>query len=347
MDKLRILVTTIGGLTSPDVLKALRTNGEREVFLLGCDAFNEACGRYFVDHFELSPNSSSDEESFVAFVIKIVEQYAIDLIIPCGNEDNLALAKHKASFSIPILVGEYSALTRAYDKGSVYECLRDNATLKPYAPKFMIVSSWSAFLQAIITLGYPDKKVVIKPRLGRGGRGVYILSDKNDRAIFSAKPTNEMPLAFFEHALKDSKFGELIVMEFLQEPFYSTYSLCKNGQNLLTLTHQREWGNASQTYRGKVYYDAQMQTLCAHIISAFALDFTNNMELGTTSDGRIVLFDLNPRLGASSGIDTYLGINFAYLAAKIALNEPFSLKDPPLETTHRFYRYFEQWWKQA
>lgn len=32
--KPKILITTIGGLTSPDLIKALRNNGEREVELL-------------------------------------------------------------------------------------------------------------------------------------------------------------------------------------------------------------------------------------------------------------------------------------------------------------------------
>ncbi|MBR2111519.1 MAG: hypothetical protein IJ950_00955, partial [Helicobacter sp.] len=90
MKKLRILVTTIGGLTSPDCLLALRHNGEREVFLLGSDAFSGACGKSFVDKYELSPNSASDEVAFVEFIHKMVKQYDIDVIIPCGNADNLA-----------------------------------------------------------------------------------------------------------------------------------------------------------------------------------------------------------------------------------------------------------------
>ena len=52
MNKIRVLITTVGGLTSPDILKAIRNNNEREVFLLGVDPFEYAVGRNFVDTFE-------------------------------------------------------------------------------------------------------------------------------------------------------------------------------------------------------------------------------------------------------------------------------------------------------
>lgn len=154
MKPLRILVTTIGGLTSPDCLLALRHNGEREVFIVGCDAFSGACGRVFVD--------------------------------------------------------------------------------------------------SIHRLGYPHKNLVIKPRFGRGGKRAYILSDlSRNKELFSIKPSNEMPLSFFESALKDQKnkndADELIIMEYLREPFISAYSLCNKAQNIITMEHIREWGNASQT----------------------------------------------------------------------------------------------------
>ncbi|BAM32050.1 ATP-grasp domain-containing protein [Helicobacter cinaedi] len=346
MKKLRILVTTIGGLTSPDCLLALRHNGEREVFLLGSDAFSGACGKSFVDKYELSPNSASDEVAFVEFIHKMVKQYDIDVIIPCGNDDNLALAKHKASFSISIMVGDYKDLLIAYDKAAVYEAL--SLHLPTNAPKYSIVSNYTDFLDSIHSLGYPHKKLVIKPRFGRGGRGVYILSDisKSDE-LFSSKPSNEMPLSFFESALqKRGIFDDLIIMEGLREPFVSAYSLCQNGQNLFTLQHIREWGNASQTYRGNVSYNTELEELCSAIIKIFNLTYTNNMELAYNEDSKLILFDLNPRLGASSGIDIQLGINFPYLALKLALGESITLDYAKIHSidNQRFYRYFSQWW---
>ncbi len=191
------------------------------------------------------------------------------VIVPCGNDDNLALAKHKASFNIPIMVGDYEDLLVAYDKAAVYKAL--SLHLPTNAPQYSIVSNYTDFLDAIHSLGYPHKKLVIKPRFGRGGRGVYILSDiSKSNELFSSKPSNEMPLNFFESALqKKAFFDELIIMEYLYEPFVSAYSLCQNGQNLLTLQHIREWGNASQTYRGNVSYSTELEDTLSKYRYAF------------------------------------------------------------------------------
>lgn len=344
MKKLRILVTTIGGLTSPDGLLALRHNGEREVFLVGCDAFSGACGRHFVDRFFISPDSAQSEESYIEALLKATQEYGIDIIVPCGNEDNLALAKHKSRFSVPIMVGEYTDLIQAYDKGAVYEILLQK--MPKHAPKYRLASDYETFLEAIYTLGHPHKLLVVKPRFGRGGRGVYVLSEHLRTDIFSNKPDGAVTLSFFEAALKGD--NELIIMEHLRAPFISAYSLCSKGRNLFTMRHIREWGNASQTYRGSVDYDKELEELCSGVISAFRLDFTNNMELAYNESGDLVLFDLNPRLGASSGIDTHLGLNFPYLALKLALGEEIALDRAYLmQQKARFYRYFTQWWENG
>ncbi|WP_300859645.1 ATP-grasp domain-containing protein [uncultured Helicobacter sp.] len=346
MNKLRIFITTIGGLTSPDCLLALRNNGEREVFLYGSDSFSGACGRKFVDIFEQSPDSAKDTKGFIDFMLSMVKKYQIDVIIPCGNDDNLALSQYKKHFDIPIMVGEYEDLVIAYDKLAVYENLKKE--LPQYAPKYHLVSTFEDFLKAIFSLGYPHKKCVIKPRLGRGGRGVYILSDSLlQKEVFSIKPANEMPLSFFESILKDKRsFDDLIIMEYLQEPFVSAYSLCQKGKNIITMEHIREWGNASQTYRGYVRYNESLEELCSHIIQTFSLDYTNNMELAHNENASLVLFDLNPRLGASSGVDTYFGLNFPYFALKLALGENIHIdKNLYKDKQYRFYRYFTQWWE--
>lgn len=345
MKPLRILITTIGGLTSPDCLLALRQNGERAVFLLGCDAFEGACGRAFVDMYELSPNSATHQEAFIDFIKSIVARHRIDIIVPCGNDDNLALARAKSEFNIPIMVGEYEDLLIAYDKGAVYERLATH--LPKHAPQYRLASNYAAFIESLHTLGYPQKKLVIKPRFGRGGRGVYTLaSHANASELFLNKPSNEMPLSFFENALGGLEcFDELIIMESLREPFVSAYSLCQKGRNLLTLKHIREWGNASQTYRGSVSYDKELESLCSAVIESFSLDYTNNMELAYNEAGELVLFDLNPRLGASSGIDMHLGVNFPYLALKLALGEEVCLDRNALALPNRFYRHFTQWWE--
>lgn len=344
MKKINLLVTTVGGMTSPDILKAFRNIDDYSINIIGVDAFEFAVGRKFVDIFEVSPNSVVDEFVFVEFIESLVKKYSIDVVLPCGNEDNLALAKYIDKISCKVVVGNYEDLIKAYDKGKVYDELKAN--IPEYCPKYFIVDNHSDFLKSVKNLGYPNKKVVIKPRFGRGGRGVYILSNKFDfENIFKSKPINEYPFEFFDNILKNQdKFDDLIVMEYLQDTYYSIYSICKDGENFLTLNHIREWGNASQTFRGKVYYDKEIEELASKIIRKFNLSYTNNMELATAEDGRIVLFDLNPRIGASSGIDKDIGFNFPLETLKLVLGETIEINKSKFEKPKTFIRYFDQVW---
>lgn len=345
MGEFRILITTVGGLTSPDIIQSIKKNGKEDIYLLGVDPFEFAVGRCFVDCFQIVPDSTKDEDGFIKAINGLVKQYSIDLVLPCGNEDNLALAKRRREISAKIMVGNYDDLIKAYDKAAVYIAIKDN--LPQFAPKFYLVNNYSDFMEAVYKLGYPEKKAVVKPRFGRGGRGVYILSGKLDYdTVFKSKPIGEYPLEFFKKILKEKdEFEELIIMEFLTKPFYSVYSLCQDGSNIVSLTHTREWGNASQTFRGQVYYDANIEHLASKTIKIFNLSYTNNMELGTSrTTGQIVLYDLNPRIAASCAIDRYIGLNFPYEAVKIARGERVLVNKDSFPGGKRFLRYFDQVW---
>lgn len=342
--EINICITTVGGLTSPDIIKACRNIRDYKVNILGIDPFEYAVGRYFCDKFEIVPYSGSDEEKFIEKLAELVKKYNINILLPCGNEDNLVISKNR--YLLPdeliVLSSEYQSLKKAFDKSVVYAELSKYEELKL---KFHIVNSYEEFIQKAYELGFPDKPVVIKPTSSRGGRGVYVLEDTPDKNIFSSKPYSLISKDFIQkfYALYGPK--TLIIMEFLKEPFYSVYSLAKDGKNLVSICHKREWGTASQTYRGIIEYNEELEHIASKVISDFNLQYFVNMELGFSEDGNLKLFDLNPRIGASTAISHYYGFNFIEYGIKLAIGE--------LETDirseakklfgvpKRFIRYFE------
>ena len=58
-------------------------------------------------------------------------------------------------------------------------------------------------------------------------------------------------------------------MEFLSEPIYSVYSLCNKGKTLKNIVQHREWGNASQTFRGEVVNYKKAQDAAKKICKLF------------------------------------------------------------------------------
>ena len=339
----KILITTVGGLTSPSVISAVRELGN--TYIVGVDPFELAVGRFFVDKFYKVTYSFDNEIKFIDELCDIIKKEEIDILVPCGNEDNLTIAKFINKFgNIKVLVNDYETLIKAFDKGLVYKNLK--RYVPEAAPNFYIVKTYEEFLDALNFLGYPRKRIVIKPRLGRGGRGVYVLSEKlSFEKVFSSKPNLEYPQEFFDKVLKDTDvFPELIVMEYLSEPIYSIYSLCLEGNTIIAMTHIREWGNASQTFRGTVYYDKKLEEIASKINKIFNLSFNINMEFATSNDGRIVLFDLNPRVAASSAIDRKIGLNFITLSIKTLLGEKIKIDKDKFKNKKRFIRYFEERW---
>jgi predicted ATP-grasp superfamily ATP-dependent carboligase len=339
---LRILITTVGGTTSPDIIRSLKNNTERDIWLIGTDPIKHASGRYFIDEFQVTTPSFKDENKFVSEIRNLVNQFKIDAIIPCGNEDNLALAKHRNFFKCPIMVGDYISLCKAYDKGDVYKSL--NEISPEYAPNFQIVNNLKDFDNACDFLGFPQKNIVVKPRFGRGGRGVFTLTNfPNLKSILSSKPSNLISHGFFRDLLaSEDIFDDLIVMEELLPPFHSSYTLI-NKDEVFTLDHIREWGGASQTLRGLVNYDEDIEKFNKILVNKYNLKYTFNIELATNNIGNLVLFDLNPRIGASSGIDSDLGVNFPYLSLKLLLGETIDLDHKKIHNK-RFVRYFDYVW---
>ena len=82
MKKINVLVTTVGGLTSPDILNALKNTGYYDVTLFGTDAFKFAVGKEFVDYFEVLPSSGLNELEFVHAIKELVLSYKIAVMIP-------------------------------------------------------------------------------------------------------------------------------------------------------------------------------------------------------------------------------------------------------------------------
>ncbi len=340
---MKILITTVGGLTSPDIILAYKEKG---IEVVGVDPFEEAVGRFFVDRFFTVPFSGEDEEGFVNRINQLLkEEPNISAIIPCGNEDVLTVAKNRHRFSVPCMVSDYRALEKAFDKFWVYTFLTGISS--SLAPKFFLVKNRDELVEKAHSLGYPDKPLWLKPPHGRGGRGVvFVKKIASFSTMIKEKNTNLTPLEALIEVLPEEFPSPLIIMENLTSPFYSFYALAEDGRIIVSLTHIREWGNASQTFRGSVYYDELLQEKIAPLIETLKLSFCINVELATDENGNIKVFDFNPRISASSGVDRKWGVNFPYLSLSLLLGKALDIDmDKVKEVKGRFYRYFDVIWQ--
>ena len=345
MNQLKILLTTVGGVAFPSTINAFREfkKGYR-VVIFGTDKNENAVGKFFVNKFFKCEDSLLNPKKFNNQIIEIIRKQKIDILIPNGNEDIVALRKVKHKIKIPILDSQKNFEKNYFNKKDVYETLIKN--VPEICPKYMVFKNKKNFDLAKKKLKFPKKNIVLKPLSATGGRGVYELSHKVDKSIFSNR--FELPQIYNSQVLKylkkKNKDEEIMALEKLSKPFISVYSICMDGYNVLSLSQEREWGNASQTLRGKVAHNKKIEKIASKIIKELNLSYLINMEFGFDKKNQLKLFDLNPRLAASSSVHVNIGINFPKIALNLLLDNKWEPKLKFKNNNLKFYRYFSHIW---
>ena len=110
MRDITVLVTASGAPGTAALVRALRTNGERGVRVVGTDMSPTAVGRHFCDRFYVVPPGS--DPAFVDAVIDIVRRENIDIVLPQSSFDLLGLAESRERFmATTVMVSSFRAIS--------------------------------------------------------------------------------------------------------------------------------------------------------------------------------------------------------------------------------------------
>ena len=93
----RILMTACGAPGAPCILKCLRNNGERDVFVYGVDMNEDAVGFGMVDASGTCPPGRS--EGFIDALLEIVRREDLQVVLPLSTMELDALAAAKGRFA--------------------------------------------------------------------------------------------------------------------------------------------------------------------------------------------------------------------------------------------------------
>ena len=181
--------------------------------------------------------------------------------------------------------------------------------------------------KAIYSLEYPEKSVFLKPTISVGGRGAMLVSEnigykKNEREENSMKYNLKSVLEMFSK-INDDDFPELIAMEYLTGEYYSVDVLSENGNIIYAVPKKRIKGNASNTIIGQVDLNHDVLEQAKKACNIFNFNFLQNYEMKMNEDKQPMIYDINPRGGASLAFCKAAGVNLMYYAIKMALGEEF------------------------
>jgi predicted ATP-grasp superfamily ATP-dependent carboligase len=325
----RIALTCVGGRLSFDTVRALRSASDFECWLLGIDGNPEAEPRVLCDAFRSLPSAATDPDGFAAAALKTCEEFGIALLIVCSDEEVKAVHPLHDRFSAVgtiLSCGRESPVDTVMDKLALYEALRaaDIQTLE-----FCAVSSAAELYGAAARMGYPARKLVLKPRTGRGSRGVILLDPA--ATGFSNLVPNRFcgfcSLDEAEHVFAENgqSFADYLLMEFIEGDTYDVDVVAEGGKALEIVSRLRQLRNVFwPTSTGhKILRDPTAQHAVAEACRVLGMDGSADFDVIMRGFDPILL-DAACRFSGSVGASMPAGINIPAQLVRSRLGMSFS-----------------------
>jgi carbamoylphosphate synthase large subunit len=321
---MKILITSIGSLgLGPSLVKNLRKS-IKGIEIYGTDITEESAAMHLVDHSIIVPLYGKEE---ITMLYNICKDEKIDLIISLNADQELLPLtewneKEKIFDKINTkIVGMPSAvLKKCVFKNLTYDWLKNNNL--NYA-QYFTPKNIEEFKRAIFSLGYPKKKVVVKPIVGAGNRGFRILDSKYNllKSITEEKPDSSTTnLVEYARILEKSyKFPEIVVMEYLEGKEYTVYCLANQGNPIYIIPLTRIKTTAGMSLIAQVDLNEQVIDYAKKIIKAFKLHSNCDLQIKFNENNLPALYEINPRYSASIILPYAAGVDLAYFGVLQAL----------------------------
>jgi carbamoyl-phosphate synthase large subunit len=350
--EIKVLISAIGHPTSPGVIESIKNNGERDVKVIGVDMNPSVIIQSILDKFYQVPSYSDPELSdphYIDSILEICKKEKIDVYYAQQEEEGIFSSKRKQEFEDlgvkVIRPASHEVLEISNNKRKFHEFFKKENI--PHS-NFRVINQLSELEEKILELGYPVKDVFLKPTVSVGGRGAILVSEniayyKYERGDSSPKYNLKTIKEMFSK-IDQKKFPELIAMEYLTGEYYSVDVLSKKGNVIYSVPKKRIKGNASNTIIGQVDNNEKVLEQAKKACKVFGFSFLQNYEMKMNEDGEPMIYDINPRGGASLAFCKAAGVNLMYYAIKMALGEEFP-QDNKIKNNLKMIRGFQEYYE--
>jgi glutathione synthase/RimK-type ligase-like ATP-grasp enzyme len=329
-----VLVTAAGAPGCPRLIRALRDAGHPVV---GTDANPNSVASQLCDSFAVVPRG--DDPGFVGAMRVAAGELGGDVVFPTSSSEVVAWARARPDFGLPVLVGPANGVEAASDKAETFR-LAEQAGV-PH-PETIEVFDPTAFSTAVRQLGYPKRRVVMKPTQAKGSRGMRILDPTADRRrwLLESRPGEAAPerLEDVLELLHEGPFPAYIVQEYLEGPEETVDAICHAGELLLPMTRTREALRAGLAMDFTLIDRPREEEFSARLAAELEMDYFLSVQF---KGGK--LMEINPRV---STIVYTPDINPPALAVGLALGtvDPEELRRLRrlVPIGRRAIRYFDQ-----
>jgi len=200
-----------------------------------------------------------------------------------------------------------------------------------------------------------DNKIVVKPRVQTGSRGMRIidlLPDRtNDYENFINKKPSEcttISLELFEKMVGNNKFDNLFMEEYIEGSEYTVDCVCYQGKTLAIVPRERveTIGGISKVAVVEDAVYERIKYVCDWIISEYKLSYNIGFQFIVRKNGTPVIIECNPRLQGSSLLSEAAGVDVIDMALRLAKGEEVEeIAEDEIKWGTTMYRTFKEEFK--
>ncbi len=326
-----VLITGAGAPGIAGTIYCLRNNPENKPFrIISTDISSNPVGRFLSDAFYALPKPESS--AYLNVLNDIVKKENVDVIIPQTTREIDLLSKQKPAVDCKIIVSGSENIARANDK---YLIIKECEKVGVPFPEYFLITDAKSLREAILSIGYPNKKVIVKPRMSNGLRGVRIITEQGLtlQSYLGDKPSGlEIDLTTFMKIFEDAAtFPELLVTEYMPGEEYSVDVFRTKKQTVIIprLRKSIRSGISFETVVDLQRKDVEEYSL--KLAESLDLNYCFGFQFKLDDNGIPKILESNPRVQGTMIAAAAAGCNMIYYSVLEALNPggtyQFNLKD--------------------
>ncbi len=319
---MRVLITGIGTVAAQGFVKGVRQQDEFKVYLVSTDAREDNAGRYFTDAFYKVPRG--DDPAYVAEIIKVCKKEKIDLLFPGADGEIMALSQHKESIEketgTKVAVSPFEGVKICDDKYLAYTYFAKHHFKT--VPTFLLEEAVEKVKAG--RLAFP---LFIKPRIGTGSKHTHVvhnLEELQEKASLVPIPIVQPYLGAWK------EFSVDVAADF-------------NGKVLGVVPRTREEVRYGAAYRGVTVKDPLLISMAKEIVEHLGLIGPINVQIfKNLQTGEALLFEINPRIGATHAHTIASGLNTPHLMLKLFNGEQLEPRLGKFKDKLWMYRHWDE-----
>jgi carbamoyl-phosphate synthase large subunit len=291
-----VFITGAGGAAIPGLIKHLKKKGYR---VIAGDMDNLAIGLYLADKGFILPKGQSPD--FLPTMRKICKNESVDAVIPLVDEE-LSAAIDLEKEKIPVILPRKDFIDVCLDKYKLMKQLEEHHIA---VPKTKLAS------EGFNGLSFP---IIAKPRVGRGSRGVQLLTSEKD---------------FYRYIEGVNSLDSILLQEYIDGKEFTVSSVVWRDGNVMGIVPKEIIQKQGVTKSAISRRNSNIEKICIDVQQKLKADGPFNVQLMLNDKGEPFIFEINPRFSTSISLTIASGMDELHLILDHALTGYVKLDPMP------------------